>query len=451
MPLDNDAFLRSEDDLVAIFHDTAQAGNLPRIGPEAEKFGVYGKTLAPLPYEGGVLRVLETLRAQHGWQADFEKPGGPLIAITRKDASVTLEPGCQLELSGAPAADVHGIRAELREHFREIRAISDELGVRWLGLGFHPFAKREDLSWVPKARYGIMKSYLPTRGAHAVDMMLRTCTVQANLDYDSEADAMRKVRVSQKIAPLCAALFANSPYLEGRRGEALSMRARVWLDVDPDRSGLLRALWTPKATYADYAAWALDIPMFLVKRGTEVLNNTGQTFRSFWKDGFQGHKPTLGDWQLHLNTLFPEVRLKRTIEIRSADAQGPELSCAVPALYAGLLYDERALGELDALTESWSFEEVSELRSRVWRDGLRSPFRGAALSKVAETVMTIAEGGLERRARKDAQGQDERIYLAALKALVTRGLTPAEALLEQIGDDPTKGLLDAADLMRLAS
>ena len=451
MPLDNDALIRSEDDLVAIFHDTASAGNVPRIGPEAEKFGIYGATLAPLHYEGGVLRVLETLRTQHGWEADFEKAGGPLIALKKNDASVTLEPGCQLELSGAPAADIHGIRQELREHFQEIRAISDELGVRWLGLGFHPFAKREDLAWVPKARYGIMKRYLPTRGGHAIDMMLRTSTVQANLDYDSEVDAMRKVRVSQKIAPLCAALFANSPYLEGRRGEALSMRARVWLDVDPDRSGLLPALWTPKATYADYAAWALDIPMFLVKRGTEVLNNTGQTFRAFWKDGFEGHKPTLGDWQLHLNTLFPEVRLKRTIEIRSADAQGAELSCAVPALYAGLLYDERALGELDALTEPWSFDEVSALRAHVWKDGLRSPFRGALLAQVAEAVVTIAEGGLERRARKDAQGKDERIYLAALKALVARGLTPAEALLEQVGDDPKKGLLDAADLMPLAS
>ena len=190
--------------------------------------------------------------------------------------------------------------------------------------------------------------------------------------------------------------------------------------------------------------------MFLVKRGTEVLNNTGQTFRSFWKDGFEGHKPTLGDWQLHLNTLFPEVRLKRTIEIRSADAQGAELSCAVPALYAGLLYDERALGELDALTEPWTFEEVSELRSHVWRDGLAARSAARRSPRWPRPSSTIAEGGLERRARKDAQGNDERIHLAPLKALVARGLTPAEALLAQVGDDPKKGLLDAADLMSLA-
>jgi glutamate--cysteine ligase len=301
-----------------------------------------------------------------------------------------------------------------------------------LGLGFHPFARRSDLTFVPKARYGIMQKYLPTRGAHALDMMLRTSTVQANFDYATEADAMRKMRVGLKLQPLTTAIFANSPWYEGAPHGGLTFRGRVWLDVDPDRSGLLPMLWSEKARFDDYVEWALDVPMFLVKRTGEILPNTGQTFRSFWKDGFAGHTATLGDWQMHLNTLFPEVRLKRTIEVRGADAQGNATRCALPALWTGLYYDEQALGEAEACTADLTYKEGLQMREDIWKLGLRAPFRGGKLATLAEKVLDIAEGGLERRARKRRDGKDERVHLVRLKQLVAQGLTPADRLLENM-------------------
>ncbi len=444
MTPDSAAPIRSRDELLVPF---TPHGGPSRIGPEAEKFGIVEATGAPIGYEKGVLRVLASLRDDHGWTPDFEKAGGPLIALKKNDASVTLEPGCQLELSGAPADDVHAIAAELADHVREIAPASKELGVRWLSLGFHPLARREDLEWVPKGRYGIMRKYLPTRGAHALDMMLRTSTVQANLDYTSEADAVQKVRVAQRIAPVTSAMFANSPWVEGKRAPLLSMRCRVWLDVDNDRAGLLERMFSASATVGDYIDWALDVPMFLFKRDGEIVANTGQTFRSFLESGFQGHRATPADWQLHVNTLFPDVRLKRTIEIRSADAQGFAMTCALPALYAGLFYDAKALSELEALTESWTFAEVNALRSKVWEHGIRTPFRGATAAEAAEKILTIASGGLERRGRKNAQGADERAYLKHLEALVAARKTPADVLLERVGETPTVAkLIEAAEL-----
>ena len=314
---------------------------------------------------------------------------------------------------------------------REIEPASRELGVRWLGVGFHPFAALSDFSWVPKARYTVMRQYLQTRGSHGLDMMHRTCTVQGNYDFTSERDAMRKVRLGMKLAPLVAATFANSPWLEGKEHGGVSLRAKVWLDVDPDRTGLVPAIWHENAGFDAYIDWALDAPMFLFKRNYEVIANTGQTFRSFMQSGFEGHAATRGDWVLHLNTLFPEVRLKRTIEIRSADSQGRELGNALPAMYAGLYYDAAALEAAEALTESWTYAEVEALRQVVWREGLRAEFKGRKLASHAEAILDIARGGLARRARKNAAGRDETIYLEALCALVARGQTPADALLEK--------------------
>jgi glutamate--cysteine ligase len=279
-------------------------------------------------------------------------------------------------------------------------------------------------------------------------MMLRTSTVQANYDYASEADAMRKMRVGLALAPVTTAMFANSPWKEGRPA-GLSYRGRVWLDVDPDRSGLLPTLWKKGARFDDYIEWALDVPMFLFKRNGHKIVNTGQTFRSFWQDGYEGHKPTLDDWKTHLNTLFPEVRLKKTIEIRSADSQSTEMKCALPALWTGIFYDDQALAEADALVEGWAHDEVAELRTRVWQEGLRATFRGARLAAVAERVVAIAEGGLERRGRLDGKGgKDERVHLARLRKLVGEGRTPADVLLEgmEAEADPARAMLERAAL-----
>jgi glutamate--cysteine ligase len=262
-------------------------------------------------------------------------------------------------------------------------------------------------------------------------MMLRTCTVQANYDYASERDAMRKMRVALALAPLTTAVFANSPWKEGRAHGGLSYRGRVWLDVDPDRSGLVPRIWKKASGFDDYVDWALDVPMFLFKRGGHAIANTGQTFRSFLKSGFDGHRATLDDWKLHLNTLFPEVRLKKTIEIRGGDTQSTDMACALPALWTGIFYDAAALGEAEALVDDWTHDEIAALRLHVWREGVRATFRAAPLAAIAEQVVAIADGGLGRRARIDgASGKDERVHLARLRKLVGEGRTPADVLLE---------------------
>ncbi|HEY4011801.1 MAG TPA: glutamate-cysteine ligase family protein [Polyangiaceae bacterium] len=420
-----------KDDLLSPFVEACKPPSQWRIGPEMEKFGIFEKSRQPIPYEGdrSVLRFLEELVRSSGWTAERERADGPIVALLKGGASVTLEPGGQLELSGKMSDDVHEIAAETRDHLREIGPLSQELGVKWLGVGFHPFARREDFSWVPKQRYAIMRSYLPTRGAHALDMMLRTSTVQANYDYSDEKDAMRKMRVALALSPVTTAMFANSPWKEGQPSGGLTYRGRIWLDVDPDRSGLLPSLWRKGAGFEDYVEWALDVPMFLFKRDGRAIANTGQTFRGFHENGFEGHKPTIEDWKLHLNTLFPEVRLKKTIEIRGADTQ-TTLAAALPALWTGIFYDEHALGEAEAMVEGWGHDDSAELRTRLWREGLQATFRQNKLAYFAERLVAIAEQGLARRARIDpVTRQDERVHLAGLRTLVGKGLTPADVLL----------------------
>lgn len=435
----NDKPIGSYDDLLSIFHSAIKPASEFRCGAEMEKPGVFADG-RPLPYEGdvSVRAILEDL-TKKGWTPDPEYAHGSLIALLRDGASITLEPGAQLELSGAPLRDTHQICAEFRNHLAEIAAYSSAHGIKWLGLGFHPFAKREDFVMVPKPRYPIMRQYLPTRGSLALDMMLRTSTVQANYDFLSEADAMTKMRVGLKLAPLTSALFANSPFVEGKPFGGKSYRAKVWLEVDPDRSGLVPGMWKKNATFIDYVEWALDVPMFMFKRDGEAVANTGQTFRSFWKSGFSGHKPTFTDWKTHLNTLFPEVRLKNTIEVRGADAQGTKLACALPALWTGIYYDEKALAAADALTADWTHDEISATRKELWNKGLQTKFRATTFQALAEKVIEIAEGGLERRAYKSpTSGNDERVHLARLKELVSKGQTPADRLLE--GLENTKDL-----------
>jgi glutamate--cysteine ligase len=448
----NDSPIRTFDDLLVHFHASIRPRGESFVGSEMEKFGVFAGG-APVHYAGerGIARVLASLEPQ-GWAADRETPDGPLIALTRNGASITLEPAAQLELSGAPLCTIHETCSELREHLGQLAPVSQELGITWLGLGFHPFSSRAELEpMVPKQRYGVMREYLPTRGGHALDMMLRTCTVQANFDYESEADALRKMRVSLKLAPLTTAILANSPWYEGATFGGLTYRGRVWLDVDPDRSGLVPSLWSETSTFATYVEWALDVPMFMFKRHGQKVANTGQTFRSFWKDGFEGEHPTQADWQTHLNTLFPEVRLKKTIEIRGADAQHTRLACALPALWTGIFYDERALGEAEAMVAGWGHDEVAAVRQDLWRDGLKTKFRGQPLQGLAEKILTIAEGGLERRGfKRPSDGKDERVHLARLKELVAKGQTPADELLSKVKAGPTfaRDVVAAVDLTK---
>ncbi len=352
----------------------------------------------------------------------------------RGGASITLEPGAQLELSGDKAENIHQVCAELRAHLREIAPISKAMGVRWLGVGFHPFARREDFAWVPKQRYGVMREYLPTRGGHALDMMLRTCTVQVNLDYASEADAMRKMRVvagararddgDVREQPVEGGTPARRrhlprPRLARRRSGSLGPVPALWKRTQP-----LRRLRRVGARRADVPLQArrprdrehrADVPAFL-------------------KSGFEGHRPTMEDWKTHLNTLFPEVRLKKTIEVRGADAQSADMACALPALWTGILYDDRALAEAEALVEGWTLRRGRRAPlARLARRAARRRSAGGTLVEVAERMVAIAEGGLERRAIVDpASGKDERVHLARLRKLVGDGHCPADVLLEGI-------------------
>jgi glutamate--cysteine ligase len=429
--------LRPED-LILPFQEGETPIEQHRIGLEAEKFGVFTDG-TPLRYGApgaSVVTVLEALLANgRGWEPYREIADGPLVALQREGASVTLEPGGQLELSGSPMADVHQVVEELRSHFAELEPISTQLGLHWLGLGFHPLARQAQLDWVPKRRYPIMRDYLPGQGSGAHDMMRRTATVQVNLDFSGEQDAMRKLRLLMALTPVVAALFSNAPFKEGQRTSMLSLRQDVWHHMDPQRSGLVQELWrTASPRYEDYARWAAKAGMFLFLRWGSVVANTGQSFNSFMGDGYQGHRATLADWRLHLTTLFPEVRLKSTIEVRCCDSVPFELAGALPALLVGLVYDEASLTAAEGMASSWSLEHVETARRELVTRGLHATLGGRPLGEWAQELVTLARRGLERRRRLDHNGADESVHLIALEKLLTRRLTPAEALLEALGD-----------------
>ncbi len=433
--------IASFDDLLAPLLGAMRPRSEFVVGAEMERFGVLIEDGAPIPYEGerGVRRVLEELVAGGGWQAaPPERPGGPLLALTRADgASVTLEPGAQLELSGAPLPDIHAIADETDAHLAEVSRISEKLGMRWMGLGFHPYARQEDLPWVPKMRYGIMRRWLPTRGAHGLDMMRRTSTVQANFDYASEVEAMRTLRLALRLSPIVTAMFANSPFYEGRPFGGKSFRAKAWLDVEPSRQGLVPRVLHEGSTFGDYIEWALDAPMFLILRDEGPIENTGQTFRSFWKDGHEGQVATRGDWLTHLNTMFPEVRLKKTIEVRGADSQTRDMALALSAFWTGIVYDDRALAEAEAVVAGVSHDELAALRPAVAQDALAAKLRGEPIAGAAQRLVEASRGGLTRRARLRSspgpeRSADESVYLEPLARLVAAGRCPADDRLEAV-------------------
>jgi glutamate--cysteine ligase len=434
----NDRPLAGPDDLLAPFHAAMKPRAAWRVGTEAEKFGVYLADGSPIPFDGerGVAAILRALAERFGWTPEApEKSGEPVLALRRDGASITLEPGGQLELSGAPKETIHETAAEFAEHMDELRGISAELGIAWLGLGFHPLARREELPWVPKPRYPIMRAYLPTRGQYGLDMMQRTATVQANYDYASADDAMRKLRVALILSPVLQAMFANSPFVEGRATGERTHRGAVWLDVDHDRAGLLPFAWKDGATIEDYVAWALDVPMFLVKRDGVVKRATTHTFRRFLAEGFEGAQATHADWETHLNTLFPEVRLKRTLETRSADSQQRETLAALPAVFTGIYYDDAALARAESLASRIPYDAAVAARPHIAREGLRATLAGRPVGEWASELFAIAKDGLAARARRDPEGNDETVHLRHLGELLAAGQTPADALLARLDPD----------------
>ncbi len=403
-----------------------------RIGTEHEKFGFDRQTLQPLPYEGerGIEAILKGF-TEFGWAPVEEH--GKLIALVKDGCSVTLEPAGQLELSGAPLEHLHQTCAETGEHLREMRQIADKLGVGFLGMGFHPRARREEMPWMPKGRYAIMRRYMPTVGSLGLDMMTRTCTVQVNLDYSDEADMVQKFRVGLALQPLATALFANSPFTDGKPNGYLSYRSWIWTDTDNDRTGMLPFVFEPGFGFERYLDWVLDVPMYFVGRQGRYIDVAGQSFRRFLEGnlpGFEGQLPTMKDFEDHLTTVFPEVRLKRYLEMRGADAGPWNRLCALPTFWVGLLYDQDALDACSELIADWSTEEMQALRLAVPRHGMRAAFRDTTAQQLIAKVLQIAAEGLRKRGQVDCEGNDERVFLQPLIELALAGRTPADFKLD---------------------
>jgi glutamate--cysteine ligase len=404
-----------------------------RIGTEHEKFVFRRDDLRPVPYEGerGIRALLEGLR-RFGWEPVLD--GDNIVGLSGDSGgAISLEPGGQFELSGAPLETLHQTCAELQTHLRQVREVTEELGLGMLGLGFLPKWRREDCFWMPKRRYAVMQSYMPKRGKLGLDMMLRTCTVQVNLDFESEADMVRKSRVSLAIQPVAVALFANSPFVEGKPSGYLSYRSHVWTDVDPDRSGILPFVFEEGFSFERYVDYMLDVPMYFVYRDGNYIDVAGQSFRDFMQGqlpGLPGSTPTMSDWSDHLTTVFPEIRIKRYIEMRGADGGPWRNICALPAFWTGLLYDRAALDAAADLVADWSAEERDYLRIEAPRHGLATPFRGKKLSEIALTLVELSRAGLRRRARRDSSGEDETHFIAPVVEAAHSGKTPADRLLD---------------------
>jgi glutamate--cysteine ligase len=415
--------------LAAYLEEGCKPRHAWRIGTEHEKFGFTREDLRPLPFEGprGIRALLEGLAARFGWEPVLEE--GLPIALRKAGCNITLEPGGQFELSGAPLETLHQTCCEVHTHLDEVKKIAEPLGVAMLGMGFQPKWRRDEIPMMPKGRYRIMRDYMPKVGALGLDMMFRTCTVQVNLDFASEADMVRKFRVSLALQPLATALFANSPFTEGRPNGFLSYRGQIWTDTDNQRSGMLPFVFEPGFGFEAYVDWALKVPMYFVYRDGRYLDASGQSFLDFMAGrlpALPGELPTLSDWADHLTTAFPDVRLKRYLEMRGADGGAWRSLCGLPALWTGLLYDDTALDASAELVRDWTVEEIAALRNEVPRTALATPFRGRPLREVAREVVAIAHGGLARRARIDWDGRDETRYLRRMTAIAEAGVTPAE-------------------------
>ena len=411
-----------------------------RVGSEHEKFIFRTGSYEPVAYEvddqgrGGVHALLTGLE-RFGWSGVYEDNqfGHILIGLTRGGGNISLEPGGQFELSGAPLESVHDICEEIGQHLREAKVVAGELGLGFLGLGHAPVWTRSQIPVMPKGRYAIMRAYMPKVGGLGLDMMFRTCTVQANLDFASEADMSAKFRLSLALQPVVTALFANSPFIEGKPSGLLSSRARVWTDTDPARTGLLPFVFEDGFGFETYARAALDVPMYFVKRGGRYIDASGQSFRAFMAGelpALPGERPTLKDWEDHLTTIFPEVRLKTYLEMRGADTGPPGMLCALAALWIGLLYDPAAQAAAWDVCKAWTGEERERLRVDAAALGLKAKVAGRTVREVACDVLAIAREGLRRRDRRNGAMTDETGYLAVLEEIVDSGRTPAERWLD---------------------
>jgi glutamate--cysteine ligase len=407
-----------------------------RIGTEHEKFAFTLEGRRPVPYEGtrGIRTLLEGMQHLLGWQPIMEGPNIIGLFDVPGGGAISLEPGGQLELSGAQVETVHQTSSELMAHLAQVREVAQPLHIGFLGIGMTPDWTRADMPKMPKGRYKIMTAYMPKVGRYGLDMMYRTCTVQTNLDFSSEADMVKKLRVSIALQAVATALFANSPFTEGKPNGFLSFRSEIWRDTDNARAGMLPWVFEPGMGFERWVDYALDVPMYFVKHGDDYVDTSGQSFRDLLAGklpAMPGARATISDWANHISTIFPEVRLKRYLEMRGADSGPLPNLLALPALWVGILYDEASLDAAWDLVKHWSAEDRQKLRDEVPRQGLAAKIQGVTVFALAGEVLKLARAGLARRKHFDVSGQDETRYLDVLDDRLARGTTPAQELLEK--------------------
>lgn len=406
-----------------------------RIGTEHEKFAFFRADNSPVPYAGaaGIQALLLGMQEKTGWDPIMDGDNIIGLAHARGMGAISIEPGGQFELSGAPLETLHETCRESNQHLAALREVAEPMGIRFLGIGGSPKWTLAETPRMPKSRYEIMTRYMPKVGSHGLDMMYRTCTIQVNLDFSSEADMRRKMRVGMRLQPLATALFAASPFTENKPNGLLSWRGDIWRDTDNARAGILPFTLDDDFGFSDYVEWALDVPMYFIVRDGRYHDCTHITFRQFMAGALKGEvaawEPTLGDWTNHLSTLFPDVRLKRFLEMRGADGGPWRRICALPAFWVGLLYDDATLEAADALTRGWSFAEVNALRDAVPSRGLKAEIAGRSLLDIAREVVSLSRQGLKNRARLNAEGQDESVFLGPLDEVVAKQTTLADDLL----------------------
>ena len=431
--ISKDSPVESKQQLIDYIADGEKLKSDWTIGTEHEKFVYCVDSGRPVPYYGerSIKAILEALKTEFDWEPIME--GENIIGLKKDGQSVTLEPGGQLELSGAMVKNLHQTCAESTSHLRQAQSVSEKLGINYIGMGFNANTKREDVPIMPKGRYNIMRDYMPKKGDLGLDMMLRTCTIQVNLDYSSEADMVKKFRVSLALQPLATAIFAASPFKEGKPNGFQSYRSHIWIDTDPDRCGILPFVFEDGMGYEAYVDHVLNVPMYFVNRGDTYHDVSGKSFKEFMNgtlEGFEGELPTIKDWEDHMSTLFPEVRLKKFLEMRGADGGTWSRICALPALWVGLLYDDQALDQAYDMIKDWTPAEHQALRYNVPRDALNVSFRNGTVQDLSKQLLDISAGGLERRAELNNMGEDERVFLKSLYDTVKSGKTTAQRMLD---------------------
>ncbi|WP_029041764.1 glutamate--cysteine ligase [Cucumibacter marinus] len=427
--------IESKADLIEALSSGSKPKSDWRVGTEHEKFVFYADSLGPVPYEGenGIGALLDGVAKKTGWSPLYDRDKVIGLTDTRTGASISLEPGGQFELSGAALSNLHDTCSETHRHLTVLREVADPMGIKFLGIGVTPDWAVTDIPVMPKSRYGIMAPYMREVGTLGTSMMFRSCTVQANLDFSSEADMVKKLRVSLALQPIATALFANSPFVDGKPSGFLSFRSQIWLHTDPDRTGMLPFAFEEGMSFERYVDYALDVPMYFVIRNGQYVNCAGESFRAFLRGELPqlpGEKPLKRDWEDHLSTIFPEVRLKRFLEMRGADCGPWEEICALPALWTGLLYDEDSLEGAWDLVKDWTAEERWQLRKDVPVKALETEFRDGTVHDLTRLVLPLAQAGLERRNLRNWEDMDETMHLAPLRRVVETGKTQAERLLD---------------------